>query len=125
MHRLVGCLLVMSMGCGLTQVRGPASHRAPTERPDCTTSERPIRIDAAFGAVGVLFTLLGAGLTQADTESDVPVFMLVGGLTLTVAMLVSSGVGYSKVKKCKAAVEDYNRTTQPPPPYPAQPLPPR
>jgi hypothetical protein len=123
MHRLVGCLLVLSLGCGLTQVKGPAPHRAPTERPDCTTSEQPIKIDGAFGAVGVLFTLLGLGLSQSDTDSDVPVIMLVGGLTTTVAMLVSSGVGYSKIKKCNAAFEDYNRRTQQPPSYPAQPQP--
>jgi hypothetical protein len=116
MHRVVGCLLVLSLGCGLTQVTGPAPNRAPTVRPDCTTSEKPIQIDAAVGAVGFLFTLIGFGLTQSDTESDVPVFMLVGGLTVTIAMLVSSGVGYSKIKKCKAAVADYDRMAMPPSP---------
>jgi len=119
MHRIVVGLVVLSLGCGLTQVKGPASNRPPNVRPDCTTTDRPLKIDGAFGATGVLFVLLGIGLSQSDSsDSAVPAAMIIGGLGLTVAMLASSGVGYSKVKKCRKAVEEFDRANAAPPAYP-------
>lgn len=124
MHRLVAGLVVLGLGCGLTQVKGPASNRPAHVRPECTSSDKLIRVDAGLGAVGILTTLLGIALSQADTaDPTVPAVMVIGGLTLTVAMLASSGVGFSKVKKCRKAIEDFDRASMqaPPPGYPYPP----
>jgi len=67
MHRIVVGLVVLGLGCGLTQVNGPASNRPPNVRPERTTSDKLIRVDAALGAVGILTTLLGIALSQSET----------------------------------------------------------
>ena len=53
-----------------------------------------------------------------------PAVMVIGGLGLTIAMLASSGVGYSKVKKCRKAVEEFDRASMAAPPVGPYPYPP-
>ncbi len=125
MLRVVSCLVVLSLGCGLTQVKGPAANRPANVRPDCTTTDRPLKIDAAVGVTGLFLALFGGILYQTEPSNpEVLEVMIIGGLATTAVMLVSSGIGYSKVKRCRTAVEDFDRASmQPYPPgtYPAPP----
>jgi hypothetical protein len=117
MLRVICALVIVSLGCGLTQVKGPVANSPPNVRPECTTSDRSLKIDASFGATGVFVALMGGLLYKVESsDKDVLDVVIIGGLSLTVAMLVSSGIGYSKVKKCRKAVEDFDRAN-PPPPY--------
>ena len=72
-----------------------------------------------YGAVvGLVFVLFGViALKAADNES-VGVPLIVGGATVTVGAYVSGGVGYYRVKRCKKAIEEFEKRSAP------QPMPP-
>ena len=118
-------ILIAVTGCGLTQVKGPDDRSPPNVRPACTTSDAPLKIDAAVGATGVFLVLFGAALYKAEpSNTEVLDVMIIGGAVTAVAMLASSGSGYSRVKRCRRAVDAYDRQFGvPPPPQATTPAP--
>jgi hypothetical protein len=109
--------MIAVMGCGFTQVKGPDDRLPAHVRPECTTSDAPLKIDAAVGASGVFLALIGAALYKAEpSNTEVLDAMIIGGVVVAVAMLASSGIGYSRVKRCRRAVDAYDRQVGVPPP---------
>lgn len=71
------------------------------------------------GLVSVAFSLVA--LEAADNET-VGVPLLVGGLVTMAAAYASGGIGYFRVKRCRRAVDDFNRRAIPSPPPPVAPV---
>ena len=67
-------------------------------------------IVAMVGLVSVAFSLVA--LEAADNET-VGVPLLIGGLVTMAAAYASGGIGYYRVKRCRRAVEDFNRRAMP------------
>jgi hypothetical protein len=104
-------------GCGLTQTRGPNSHRPPAQRPDCTESFDAPKRDA-FGAVGGFLTIV-VGLLFYDVGDNegVGVPLIIGGGVVMAGSYVSGGVGYYRVKSCRKAIAEFEQRShnaQPP-----------
>lgn len=110
--RAIALLLAIS-GCGLTMTRGPTATTAG--RPDCTTSMAAPKNDGIAAVVGLVAVVFGAVSISADNET-VGAPLLIGGLGTMAVAYISGGVGYYRVKKCRKAIEDFDRATPAPPP---------
>lgn len=114
--RAVACVLAICVaGCGLTMTKGPDPSRPPDQPPDCTTSMAAPTRDAAPAGIGFLAILTGLLFVKADDNDTVGVPLMVGGGVLMVAAYASGGIGYFRVKRCREAMQDYQRR------YPAGP----
>lgn len=92
--------------------RGPDPDRPQNARPVCTESFDATIRDGVGAAVGLLSTVFGAVALEADNETfGVP--LLVGGLAVMIGAYVSGGIGYFRIKKCRRAVEEWERQNAP------------
>ena len=108
---VVACLLA---GCGLTMTRGPDPNRPPHVRPSCTETMDAPKRDGAGAAVGLLLIVVGGvGLEVDSADHDVAAAILVGGVVTMAASYLSGGVGYYRVKRCRRAIADFERTQGP------------
>lgn len=75
----------------------------------CTdTMDAPKR--DAYGAIaGFLAAVVGGVFWQAGDDEEVGAPLVVGGLVIMAASYASGGVGYYRVKRCKKAIEEYER----------------
>lgn len=101
-------VLLVCAGCGLTMTRGPDPRTPPDQRPVCTEAMTAPRRDAIGAVVGLVAIVFGAVALEAENET-VGAPLLVGGLGAMVASYASGGIGYYRVKKCRAAIEVYDR----------------
>jgi hypothetical protein len=103
-------LLVLGLaGCGLTMTRGPGP-TPPGQRPVCTESmDAPAR-DAIPAVLGFVTILVGALFLEADDNTAVGVPLLAGGAGVMIGSYISGGVGYFRVKRCRRAVSDWERS---------------
>lgn len=88
---------------------GPDPNRPMDQRPVCTeTMDAPKR--DAFGAIGGFLTaVVGGVFWQAGDNETVGAPLVVGGLVIMAAAYASGGVGYYRVKRCKKAIEEFER----------------
>ena len=109
---LAGLTALAMTGCGLLQTRGPDPDRPPDRRPDCTESmDAPTR-DAIPAALGFASILVGLLFLEADDNQEVGVPLIVGGAVVTAGAYASGGIGYFRVKRCRKAVEEWERAQE-------------
>jgi hypothetical protein len=111
MIRLAASVLAVTLaGCGLTMTTGPDPRRPADQRPGCTeTMDAPKR--DAYGAIaGLLAMLVGGLLLEADENEDLGAGLVIGGAVVTAASYASGGIGYYRVKKCRRAIADFERS---------------
>jgi hypothetical protein len=105
-------LVILALcGCGLTMTRGPDPRAPIDQRPSCTESMAAPTRDAIPAALGFASVLVGLLFLKADDNQTVGTPLIVGGAVTTVASYVSGGIGYFRVKRCRAAVRDFERRT--------------
>ena len=110
MSRVAAALLVVSLaGCGLTMTRGPDPRRPPDQRPTCTESFDAPKRDAFGALAGFGVLLLGVLFATAGDNDEVGVPLALGGAVVVAASYASGGVGYFRVKKCRAAVAAFEQ----------------
>lgn len=115
MRRIVAAALVVFLaGCGLTMTRGPDPRRPADQRPDCTESfSAPLR-DSIGAIAGLLAILTGVVFAKySDSNDDVGPPLIVGGVVVAGASYASGAVGYYRVKKCRAAIKEFERRHPP------------
>jgi hypothetical protein len=119
MRRLVAALLAICVaGCGLTMTSGPDPQRPADQRPVCTETFDASKRDGYGAVVGLALVLFGVIAVKAADNETVGVPLILGGATITVGAYISGGVGYFRVKRCKKAIEEFERRTQPTPTVP-------
>lgn len=105
---IAGILVVATSGCGLTMTTGPDPHRAVDQRPVCTESMDAPKRDAVPAALGFATVLVGLLFVKAsDDQQELGAALMVGGGVTMVASYISGGVGYSRVKRCRRAIDDW------------------
>jgi hypothetical protein len=105
-------LIVMQVGCGLTMTTGPDPARPREQRPACTESMSAPKRDGIGAVIG--FVALIAGVAFLNTESaneDVATVLVVGGAVTMAASYASGGIGYYRVKRCRAAIAKFDAQT--------------
>jgi hypothetical protein len=126
MRSLAVIVAICVGGCGIALTQKPDPHQPASERPRCTESYRAPKQDAIGAAVGLVLILWGA--TSLDTAGNEALAtpLLIGGVGLFAASVMSGAVGRSRVKKCRAAIAEHDARVkaQPPPPPPEPPAPP-
>jgi hypothetical protein len=109
-RRSAAAVLALSLaGCGLLQTRGPDPAQPPDRRPDCTESFDAPKRDAIGAALGFAAILVGLRFLEEDDNQEVGVPLIVGGAVVTAGSYASGGTGYFRVKRCRAAVEAWQR----------------
>ena len=101
--------LVLLCSCGLTMTTGPSANRPPDERPRCTETYAAPKKDAIGAVVGLVAVVFGGVALEADNDT-VGAPLLVGGLAVMLASYVSGGIGYYRVKRCRRAIDEFERT---------------
>lgn len=96
--------------CGLTMTRGPDPNRPPNQRPVCTESMSAPKRDAIPAILGFVTFLTGLLFYKVDEDKeDLGAGIMVGGAVVVVASYVSGGIGYFRVKRCRKAIQAYER----------------
>lgn len=96
-------------GCGLTMTHGPAPNRPTDERPRCTETFDAPKRDAIGAILGLVAAVFGGVALDAADNDEVGVPLLVGGLVVMGGSYLSGGVGYYRVKRCRAAISEFER----------------
>jgi hypothetical protein len=107
--------LVALCSCGLTMTKGPDPKAPPDQRPQCTESMAAPKRDAIGAVIGLVAVVFGGVALEADNDA-VGAPLLVGGLGAMVVSYASGGVGYYRIKKCRKAVDAYERRALSTPP---------
>lgn len=111
--------------------RGPDASRRPDQRPDCTESMAAPKRDGIGAVLGLVSLFVGVALLKEGDDDDEALgsTFLLGGVVVMAASYASGGIGYFRVKKCRAAIREYEQRhpmgPYPPQPYPPQPYPPQ
>lgn len=116
MRRVIaGAVAVSLAGCGLTMTTGPDPRRPPDQRPVCTeTMDAPMR-DGIGAVLGFVAIVVGGLVLESDSANqDFGASLLIGGAVVMAASYASGGIGYFRVKKCKRAIAEFDRTQAPP-----------
>ncbi|HUS31697.1 MAG TPA: hypothetical protein VMZ53_24515 [Kofleriaceae bacterium] len=117
MIRVTALIVAMSVaGCGLTMTQGPNPSQPADQRPVCTETFAASRRDGVGAMVGLVAILFGTIAVKGADNTTVGVPLLVGGGVVIVGAYISGGVGYMRVKKCKKAIEAFERRTVSVPP---------
>lgn len=106
--KVVGALLVCSLGCGLTMTRGPDPRTPPDQRPTCTETMTAPKRDGVAAFVGMFALFGGLIALEADGDEDVAKPLAIGGAVVMAAAYVSGGIGYFRVKRCRRAIADFD-----------------
>jgi hypothetical protein len=115
MIRVTALVLAVAVaGCGLTMTTGPDPQQPPDQRPTCTETMTAPKRDAVGAVIGAVAILFGVVAVKAGDNATVGAPLIIGGGVVMIASYVSGYVGYSRVKKCQKAVEDFNRRAPPP-----------
>lgn len=101
--------LVLLCSCGLTMTTGPAANRPPNERPRCTETYAAPKKDAIGAVLGLVAVVFGGVALEADNNT-IGAPLLIGGLVVMAASYASGGIGYYRVKRCKRAIAEFERT---------------
>lgn len=118
MRHIIAVILAVTTGCGLTMTRGPDASRRPDQRPQCTESMAAPKRDGYGAVLGFVSILVGVLFVKTDHD-DAGAALIVGGAVVMAGSYASGGIGYYRVKRCRAAIRDFERTAPPPYPPPA------
>lgn len=104
LQRLVATALLVSMSACSLAISGPSGRRPPKSPPLCDTGKGLAYLD---GTVGVLYSTIAAyGLAKSNDSARIE-GLVFGGLGAT--MLLMAFYGSSKVDRCRAEFEKYDR----------------
>jgi hypothetical protein len=109
MTRVIAMVVAICVaGCGLTMTTGPDPRQPPDQRPVCTETMDAPKKDAIGAVVGLVAIVFGAVALDAGDNDTLGASLLIGGGALMIGSYVSGYVGYSRVKKCQKAIENFN-----------------
>ena len=114
--RVIAIVVALCMtGCGLTMTKGPDPFWPPDQRPQCTESYAAPKKDGIGAAVGLVAIVFGAVAINVGDNATVGAPLLIGGAVVMIGSYVSGYVGYTRVKKCRGAIDAYERRAGIPP----------
>lgn len=105
-----GLSFVIAIGvssCGLTMTHGPGPP-VPGQRPSCTESMSAPMKDAIPAVLGFFTILTGLLFVKGGDNETVGVPLIIGGGAVMIGSYVSGGVGYYRVKRCRAAIAKFD-----------------
>ena len=102
-------------GCGLTMTKGPDPRQPADQRPVCTETYDAPKKDAIGAVVGLVAIVFGAVAISVGDNETVGAPLLIGGGALMIGSYISGYVGYTRVKKCNAAIDAYEHRAGIPP----------
>ena len=106
-------LAISVAGCGLTQTRGPDPNQPAGQRPICTETFDAPKRDSIGAVLGFVSLLVGLLFLEADDNADVGTPLVVGGAVVMAGSYASGGIGYFRVKRCRAKIAEFERQYPP------------